>query len=411
MSIKRLIAGLAGAPLVAGLAMPALVFAADPVTVTSVDTQGWSTADTRSNGHVNFVSDSNAPLGEGALSLKTDASPAPGQDKAQYMHAANTKLSDVHTLSYYTKQNSASFAAGDVSFQMPVCLTGVANTETMTCNAKDASDTADSNPSHTTTFTTLVYEPYVDQGNAAVHQGEWQQWNVANGKLWSSRSVAGLVSTQGSVTYTLSDLQTQFPDAVVIGFGVNIGSNNPGYDTETDGVVFNDTTYDFEAFQPTGEITSPAAGEHVRGTVTLGATYNDGDNANDDIVQWALRSSCNDNTTTVAGNVDGFNTPYTWDGATFGATVDTSTLTAGSYCFVFNPKDDAGQKDVRLTRTFVVDVNAPVNKDECKNDGWKDFTAPAFKNQGDCVSFIASAGKAKGNPTPVTPVMANNPKF
>lgn len=47
MSIKRLIACLAGAPLVAGLAMPALVFAADPVTVTPVDTQGWSTAETR----------------------------------------------------------------------------------------------------------------------------------------------------------------------------------------------------------------------------------------------------------------------------------------------------------------------------------------------------------------------------
>jgi hypothetical protein len=259
-------------------------------------------------------------------------------------------------------------------------------------------------------FTTLVFEPVYNTDQGAVVNDTWQTWDAYKGGdavWWSSNPINSAPNRDTFVSWdTIVDAN---PDAVIVGgFGVNQGSGNPGLVTSVDALKFNDTTYDFDIFQPTGEITSPAAGEHVRGTVTLGATYNDGDNANDDIVQWALRSSCNDNTTTVAGNVDGFNTPYTWDGATFGATVDTSTLTAGDYCFVFNPKDDAGQNDVRLTRTFTVDANAPYNKDECKNDGWKDFTAPAFKNQGDCVSFIASAGKAKGNPTPV---MANNPKF
>jgi hypothetical protein len=46
----------------------------------------------------------------------------------------------------------------------------------------------------------------------------------------------------------LAFLQATFPDAVVTGFGVNIGSNNPGYDVEADLVRFNDTTYDFEVF-------------------------------------------------------------------------------------------------------------------------------------------------------------------
>ena len=32
----------------------------------------------------------------------------------------------------------------------------------------------------------------------------------------------------------------------------------------------------------------------------------------------------------------------------------------------------------------------PTDKDQCKNDGWKTFTNPAFKNQGDCVSFVVS---------------------
>ena len=33
----------------------------------------------------------------------------------------------------------------------------------------------------------------------------------------------------------------------------------------------------------------------------------------------------------------------------------------------------------------------PTSVDECKNGGWKTFGV--FKNQGDCVSFVASKGK------------------
>ena len=33
-------------------------------------------------------------------------------------------------------------------------------------------------------------------------------------------------------------------------------------------------------------------------------------------------------------------------------------------------------------------VTAPTSKDQCKNNGWKDF--PQFKNQGQCVSFVQS---------------------
>ena len=32
----------------------------------------------------------------------------------------------------------------------------------------------------------------------------------------------------------------------------------------------------------------------------------------------------------------------------------------------------------------------PTNKEQCKKGGWKTFTNPAFKNQGDCVSFVTS---------------------
>jgi hypothetical protein len=36
------------------------------------------------------------------------------------------------------------------------------------------------------------------------------------------------------------------PNAVVVGFGVNIGTNNPGYFVRTDGFDFNGTIYDFQ---------------------------------------------------------------------------------------------------------------------------------------------------------------------
>jgi hypothetical protein len=34
----------------------------------------------------------------------------------------------------------------------------------------------------------------------------------------------------------------------------------------------------------------------------------------------------------------------------------------------------------------------PTNKDQCKNGGWQTFSGQ-FKNQGDCVSFVATSGK------------------
>jgi len=36
---------------------------------------------------------------------------------------------------------------------------------------------------------------------------------------------------------------------------------------------------------------------------------------------------------------------------------------------------------------------SPTNKDDCKNGGWLTFDNPTFKNQGDCVSFVATGGK------------------
>jgi hypothetical protein len=224
---KVLPAGIAAGILGLTVALsPAL--AATTVVVTQAHPQGWSTADTRPGGTVGYTTDTSAdaPLPPGALLLTTDSTNAA---KAQYLHAANVPLSSVNELSYYTKQVSASFAGGDPSYQLFVELDGTAGS-----------------------FTTLVYEPYENGVVTPGAPGPWQKWNVAAGQFWSSRTVnAGgtcvvAAGAGGAPFYTLSALQAACPNAVVIGFGVNIGTYNPSYVVETDGVDFNGTTYNFQ---------------------------------------------------------------------------------------------------------------------------------------------------------------------
>jgi hypothetical protein len=213
------------------VAMPLAAHAeASQVIVTPTDTQGWSTVDTNAGGDVNFVSDSTAPgdPSKGALQLKTDLTTTA---KAQYMHASTTPLADVTELSYSTKQNSPAGPVADAAYQLPVFLNG-----------------------GTSGFSTLVYEPYQNPTQGIVTNGVWQNWDVDQGLFWSTRTVTCsngtiLGTPGGPATYTLDQVNAICPNAVTAGFGVNIGSNNPGYDVEADLVNFNGTTYNFEPFK------------------------------------------------------------------------------------------------------------------------------------------------------------------
>ncbi len=231
-----------GAILPAGALALGLVFsfnagAVEPstVVVTEADPQGWSTADTRTGGDVNFIEDATSPFPTGALQLTTDGT---NEAKAQYMHEENTPLAEVTELSYSTKQVSGP-AHADASYQLAVFLDGTEGS-----------------------FTTFVYEPY--QQTDAVITDEWQTWDVASGQFWSSRTVTDgadcnvTAGAGGAPFYTLSQLQEDCPEAVVVGFGVNVGTYNPGYDVEVDGVNFNGTTYDFETQAP---VTTPVSAE------------------------------------------------------------------------------------------------------------------------------------------------------
>jgi hypothetical protein len=231
MRLTRLLACVASAgTLVVVGASSAL--ASTTIVVTPTNQQGWSTSDTRPGGTVTFVSDPSSPLPSGALQLTTDATTAA---KAQYLHAANTPLSSVTEAAYYTDQVSGPLVA-DPSYQLVTCLNG--GTTSATCG-----------------FSTLVFEPYQNPLMGPIAPNVWQNWDVATGLFWSTRTVTcsnGVVigTSGGPAIYTIGQIQTMCPSAVVIGFGVNIGSFNPGYVVRTDGFNFNGTTYDFQLTNP-----------------------------------------------------------------------------------------------------------------------------------------------------------------
>lgn len=80
-----------------------------------------------------------------------------------------------------------------------------------------------------------------------------------------------------------------------------------------------------------------------------------------------------------------------------GAVIDTATL--GSYDFTVVGADDAGN-GASVTHSYTVVANTPPNKDACKKGGWRDYTddeGTAFRNQGDCVSYVATGGQNPAN--------------
>lgn len=73
----------------------------------------------------------------------------------------------------------------------------------------------------------------------------------------------------------------------------------------------------------------------------------------------------------------------------------------GLYTVQVTGTDAAGNVSIPVTCSVDYElapilIGPPINKDQCKNNGWKIFNNPIFKNQGACVSYVVSnenAGK------------------
>lgn len=210
----------------------------------------WGASNT-SGGTSSYVLDATAPYGYGSLQMTTPSGNDNSKATRTKVLSPNVKLSDITTLSYWTKQVTASNPTQTISLQLTVNgLTG------------------------TTKSTTLVFEPYWNvAGHVGVSQnlpnGVWQQWNVKDGIFWSTTTytTAGLVKGAGGPPfYTLAQVIANNPNAKVTSIVANIGTYNPGNVSLVDGVNFNGTVYDFEPtivapVAPT--ITTPVEGEVI----------------------------------------------------------------------------------------------------------------------------------------------------
>jgi hypothetical protein len=247
---RGLLAILAAFTLALGAASSSPVDAATQVIVTPSNLHGWCLtapcgADNRTSGTVGFVADPTAHgyPHRGALELKTGMLDTAA--KAQALHPTNVSILDVYELGYWTKQVSGPPFA-DPAYQLAICANGIVGSG---CAPNLA-------PSPTSSFTTLVFEPYQNTAQGPIVPDVWQHWDVDQGLFWSSRVVTcthGVLagsSGGGPAIFTLAAIKTMCPEAVVVQFLVNVGTNNPGYNVRADLFDFNGTVYNFEPDAP-----------------------------------------------------------------------------------------------------------------------------------------------------------------
>ena len=105
---------------------------------------------------------------------------------------------------------------------------------------------------------------------------------------------------------------------------------------------------------------------------------------------------CNNVTPVVNG--DGTAT-YTFNAATLlagGQQVPNPTGTISSADVLIDVQGTADLTKITVNGVVELPVVVPLTKADCKKGGWKTFTDPKFKNQGQCVSYVNhQAKKAK----------------
>lgn len=189
---------------------------------------------TTTGGNVEFVVLSGSPLGVGAAKLTT-TSDNNSRARLTTSQFSGTLLSSVTEATYRSYVESASNAAGSVSYSIQIDVDG------------DLTTTSD--------IVSLNHEPYWQDGLGnpePVVQGVWQDWNVLDGKFWARNAGLGFMSDAGGPPlYSLSDILDIAPNSRVTDVSVYIGSYNPSYVTYVDDVSFNGFTFDFDPYVPT----------------------------------------------------------------------------------------------------------------------------------------------------------------
>jgi hypothetical protein len=148
-----------------------------------------------------------------------------------------------------------------------------------------------------------------------------------------------------NAVFDLSSLSVTLPNDVIVG------------------IAYNTADYGLSPIHAAGPYNSLNVGAPTNGTATVGTD----DNA--DNVFW---------NTSFAG--------FYADGGAAGVSIfreDTNWTPNGTVA-------------IKITASPAL-VATPTSKDQCMKGGWVTFNNPSFKNQGDCVSFVATGGKNTAN--------------
>ncbi|HEV2802988.1 MAG TPA: thrombospondin type 3 repeat-containing protein [Pyrinomonadaceae bacterium] len=313
------------------------------------------------------------PLGDGSLQLGT----SDGSAKVYMFTFAHdgTKLADINNISYQTYRTTGS-AQQVAALNMVIDFNG---------------------PDVSGGFSTLVFEPVYNTAQGAVVSGEWQDWIASgDGRWWSTRVINGQCA--GAVTgcfRTWDQIKANNPDAVILGgFGVNQGSGNPGLLTGVDALTIGGTsacvTYDFEADTDAdgvgdGYDNCPTTANPDQADNDIDGTGDvcDGDDDNDGIADETDNCPLISNANQANNDGDALGDACDADDDNDGVadTADNCPLTANANQ-ADTDGDGIGDACDPSTR--------PTTKDQCKNGGYTRFNDPAFKNQGDCVSYVST---------------------
>lgn len=166
--------------------------------------------------------------------------------------AGNTKFVDVEEMSYMTLRELSSTGASHLvpAYVLYVDLNGAA------AGGEDY----------------LIYEPIYTEGADAIQTGVWQTWDTyknGDAKYWSAYG-----TTPGYIEW--SDWVENNPDGVVLGYGFNQGTGNPGLNSAIQSLEFDCATTKFGMPQVLGEddekkpvvVTGGQGGGNVLGAAT-----------------------------------------------------------------------------------------------------------------------------------------------
>lgn len=166
--------------------------------------------------------------------------------------------------------------------------------------------------------------------------------NPACGTAWKAADGQCYNGIAFNASFAMSSLNVTLPNDVIVG------------------VAYNTADYGATPIHQAGPYNSLNVG------VPTGQTASVGTDDNADSVFW---------NTSYAG--------FYTDGGTAGVGIfrqDTNWTPNGTVAF-------------QITASDVALVGPPTSKDQCKDGGWQTFNNPSFKNQGDCVSYVATHGQ------------------